>query len=103
MREAKDLHASLCQAIAEPTRISLLYALNEQPYRVNELVDLLGLPQTTVSRHLKVLREQSIVKTERVGNSVIYSLAYQRIIQALDIMKSIKLDIINKEHVLIHE
>jgi len=103
MREATDLHASLCQAIAEPTRISVLYALNERPYRVNELVDLLGLPQTTISRHLKILREQSIVRTERVGTSVTYILAYKRIIQALDIMKSIKLDIINKEHVLIHE
>ena len=103
MKEATDLHASLCQAIAEPTRISILYALNDRPYRVNELVELLGLPQATISRHLKILREQSIVKTQREGSSITYSLGYQRIIQALDIMKSIKLDIINNEHVLIHE
>jgi len=103
MKEATDLHASLCQAIAEPTRISILYALNEKPHRVNDLVEVLDLPQATISRHLKILREQSIVKTKRDGVFITYSLGYQRIIQALDIMKSIKLDIITKEHVLINE
>ncbi len=103
MREATDLHANLCQAIAEPTRISILYALNEKPCHVNELVDQLKTPQTTISRHLKILREQSIVETQREGSFVFYSLGYQRIIQALDIMKSIKLDIVRKEHDLIHK
>ncbi|MBT3228404.1 MAG: winged helix-turn-helix transcriptional regulator [Candidatus Marinimicrobia bacterium] len=103
MREATDLHASLCQAIADPTRISILYALNEKPCRVNELVTQLQSPQATISRHLKILREQAIVETHREGSFVTYSLGYQRIIQALDIMRSIKLDIVRKEHDLIHE
>mgnify|MGYP002640047215 CR=1 FL=1 len=103
MREATDLHASLCQAIADPTRISILYELHEKPCRVNELVQQLNLPQATISRHLKVLREQSIVETSREGSFVTYTLGYQRIIQALEIMRSIKSDIIKKEHDLIHE
>jgi len=103
MREATDLHAGICQAIAEPTRISILYALNEKPCHVNELVTQLQIPQATISRHLKVLREQSIVETRREGAFITYSLGYQRIIKALDIMRSIKLDIVRKDHDLIHE
>ncbi len=102
MREVTDLHASLCQAIAEPTRISILYALDKKPCHVNELAEQLGIPQATISRHLKTLREQAIVNTQREGSFVIYTLGYQRIIKALDIMRSIKEDMIQNEHDLIH-
>ncbi|MCF7823297.1 MAG: metalloregulator ArsR/SmtB family transcription factor [Candidatus Marinimicrobia bacterium] len=103
MDSAAGLHANLCQAIADPTRIELLYALDKKPCHVNELAEQLALPQATTSRHLKILREQGIVTTLREGPFVIYTLRYQRIIQALDIMRSIKLDIIQNEHDLINE
>jgi len=103
MSQANNLHANLCQAIADPTRISILYALDKKPCHVNELADQLTLPQATISRHLKVLREQGVVHTRREGSFVIYTLGYQRIIKALDIMRSIKLDIIQNEHDIIHD
>ncbi len=95
------MHAALCQAIADTNRISILYALQDGPCNVNELVKRLDLPQTTISRHLKILREQSLVSTQRKGSFIYYALIYKRIIQALDIMRSVKLDIVKREHSLI--
>jgi ArsR family transcriptional regulator len=49
------------------------------------------VPQPTVSRHLKVLRERRLVRSERDGGSVRYSLADERVIEALDIMRAVLL------------
>ena len=72
-REVNLLHASICQALADPKRILILYALSEGPRTVTELTEALDVPQPTVSRHLKVLRERRLVSTERDGASVRYS------------------------------
>ena len=44
------------KAVADPTRQKILQALLRHELSVTELVEVLGQPQSTVSRHLKVLR-----------------------------------------------
>lgn len=90
--EVNLLHANLCQALADPTRILILYALAEKPKHVTELAETLEAPQSTVSRHLKVLRERSLVRAERSGSVITYSLADQRVIGALDTLRSVLMD-----------
>jgi ArsR family transcriptional regulator len=94
-------HASICQALADPKRIMMLYALSEQPRHVTALADYLGLPQPTVSRHLRVLREQSLVLTRRDGPAVIYRLADRRIIGVLDTMQQVMLDALERRSELL--
>ena len=71
--EVNLLHANLCQALADPTRILILYALAESPRHVSGLAEMLDAPQSTVSRHLKVLRERRLVSSTRDGTSVLYA------------------------------
>jgi DNA-binding transcriptional ArsR family regulator len=87
--EVNLLHANLCQAIADPKRILILYALSEGPKHVTELADVLELPQSTVSRHLKILRDRSLVTTARAGAAVQYSLGDPRVVEALDLMRAV--------------
>jgi DNA-binding transcriptional ArsR family regulator len=87
--EINMLHTRICHALADPTRILILYHLAEKPLCVNELVEALKLPQSSVSRHLGVLRERNLVITERDGSSIYNKLADHRIIEALDIMRAI--------------
>jgi DNA-binding transcriptional ArsR family regulator len=88
-REVNLLHANICQALADPKRILILYALSEGPKTVSDLTEALDVPQPTVSRHLKVLRERHLVSAEREGTSVRYSLTDERVIDALDIMRAV--------------
>lgn len=83
------LHERICSALGDTTRILILYLLARQDMYVNEIAEELSQPQSTVSRHLKVLRERGLVLTARQGTAVLYSLADQRIIEALDIMRTI--------------
>jgi len=92
--ELARFHAEICQALADTTRIAILYELAEGRKNVSQLVEALGSPQATVSRHLKVLRERGMVHSERDGVNVYYSLADQRIIEALELLRGVMADVL---------
>ena len=91
-QEASHLEAELCFALADPNRILMLYALDEGPRNVTDLANTLGITQPTASRHLKILRERGLVRPERHGVVVEYSLHDRRIIQALDLLRAVLRD-----------
>jgi ArsR family transcriptional regulator len=99
--EIQMLHAEVCQALADPIRILLLYRLDNRSQSVGELADQLAVSQPTVSRHLKVLRERGMVYNERRGATVMYSLADQRVIQALDLMRGVMADTLAQKRALV--
>ena len=88
-QEVSQLEAELCFALSDPTRILILYALNEHPRNVTELTIELGTTQSTTSRHLKILRDHGLVRTTRQGVTIIYELTDNRLIEALDILRSV--------------
>ncbi|HBX67835.1 MAG TPA: transcriptional regulator [Chloroflexi bacterium] len=86
--EIDRLHAQICSGLADPNRILILYTLAENAYNVSDLALKVELPQSTVSRHLKVLRDRDMVTAQRDGQSVFYSLSDDRIIQALNLLRA---------------
>jgi ArsR family transcriptional regulator len=96
-QEINLLHAEVCQGLSDPKRILLLYALADGPRRVTDLVESLELPQPTVSHHLKILRDRGLVTTERDGTAVYYSLADQRVIQALELLRAVLADMLRQQ------
>ena len=91
-QEINQLHADLCSALADPTRILMLYLLAEKPHTVSELTTRLGVSQPTTSRHLKILRERGLVRAERQGQTVEYTLLDQRLISSLDTLRAVLRD-----------
>ena len=100
--EITQLHAEICAGLADPNRIMILYTLAQGPRNVTEICNELEMPQSLVSRHLKVLRERGMVTTERRGTVVIYSLGDQRLIQALDLLRAVMHDNIAKRAELVN-
>jgi DNA-binding transcriptional ArsR family regulator len=93
-QEINELHSRLCAGLADPKRILILYALSEKSLNVSELTETLALPQPTVSRHLKMLRERGLVVSQRKGQSVYYDLADRRVIEALDLLRTVLADML---------
>lgn len=91
-QEVTALHAEMCSALADPSRILMLYALAERPLNVTDLANQVGISQPAASRHLKVLRERGIVRAQRQGANVAYNLEDTRLIQALDLLRQVMRD-----------
>ena len=101
LREINALHAELCSALADPTRIALLYSLREGETTVGQLAEGLGQPQATVSRHLKVLRDGGLVSARRDGMNVYYMLTDEKVVQALDLLRQVLNDRLNRSAKLV--
>lgn len=63
------------KALADPERLRLIEALLERPQSVSDLAALLDNEIGNISHHLKILRRQGLVTTQRQGKSIIYSLS----------------------------
>lgn len=97
LEELQLLHNNICQAFSDPKRIQIMYALHEQPRHVTALAEALEMPQPTVSRHLRVLRQRDLVDTERDGPAVIYRVSDVRMIDILDQMRDILRSVLTQQ------
>jgi DNA-binding transcriptional ArsR family regulator len=70
-RDVAAQYASWFRALADPSRVQLveLLARTARPMSVGEIVAAVGLAQSTVSQHLKILAEVRFVLVEPVGNA----------------------------------
>jgi DNA-binding transcriptional ArsR family regulator len=99
--ELSELTLRVCKALNDPKRLLILYALSDAPRSVSELTELLDAPQANTSQHLAVLRERGLVDTERRGASVIYSLRHPKVIEAIDLLRHIMADEIDRRGALL--
>src|SRR5215471_20654802 len=59
-------------SLSDPTRLRLLRLLERHELGVDELRDVLQLPQSTVSNHLKVLSDQGFTRSRKQGTANLY-------------------------------
>ncbi len=69
--------ASLLKVLADETRLAVVRQLLEGPKHVGEINQSLGLEQSLLSHHLKILRQAGLVCAQRDGKAVLYSLSPQ--------------------------
>lgn len=67
--------AGLLKLLADETRLAVVRQLIDGPKHVGEINHSLGLEQSLLSHHLKVLRGAGLVTSRRDGKAVLYSLA----------------------------
>ena len=70
MKEAADLF----KILSVDKRIEIIELLKKEPTSVNALAEVLGITQSAVSQHLRVLKGAGFVKDERQGYWIYYSL-----------------------------
>lgn len=94
---ATDAYAHLFQAFAEPTRLAILQHLASGEHRVRDLVEHMGLAQSTVSKHLKFLIECGLITARPQGRATWYALADPQGVQRLIVAAEKMLQTIGKD------
>ena len=67
--------ADLFKTFGDTTRIKILYALMGTELRVADIAEIVGATQSAVSHQLRTLKQARLVKFQRDGKNVIYSLS----------------------------
>jgi len=99
-QELDDLHAGMCKALSDPKRLLILYSLWDSSQSVSELCEAIGASQPNTSQHLAFLRERGVIDAERRGNTVVYSLRYPAVIEALDLLREVMADELTRRQAL---
>jgi DNA-binding transcriptional ArsR family regulator len=66
--------ALLLAAVAEPTRLLVLWQLAKGPMHVGALSDAVGIKMVNMSHHLGVMRQAGVLDDEKEGRKVVYKL-----------------------------
>jgi DNA-binding transcriptional ArsR family regulator len=81
--------AELCKSLADPKRLMIIHHLRDGPKSVSELAEIAGLKQSNASQHIGVLRRAGVIKPQRDGNTVYYSLVTPKIAAACDMVRQV--------------
>ena len=69
-----DNLAKIYRALGDPSRLRIIYVLSKSPLCVCDIATLLDMTQSSISHHLRILRDLNLVKFKKEGKLVIYSL-----------------------------
>jgi len=82
-RNSYKVQADVLKALANESRLLIVDRLQRKECTVGELVALVDLEQSTVSKHLAVLKASGIVEDDRRGNTVVYRLLVPCVVKFL--------------------
>jgi DNA-binding transcriptional ArsR family regulator len=66
--------AEFFKVFGDPTRLKILFLLEQGELGVNAITDTLGMQQSTISQQLKLLRARRLVRFRKEGRNVLYRL-----------------------------
>ena len=98
--EVYKMHAQICKALADPKRLLIINDLRDGEKTVGDLAESLELPQATVSQHLAILRQRSLVYSRREGVHVYYRIANDKVTRAFDLLGEVMAEQMAKEQEL---
>lgn len=78
--------SGILKALAHPVRLRMVEGLSRNECNVNKIVRALKLPQSTVSQHLAVLKQQGIVRPRKEGVKTCYRVVDRRIIAIVKLL-----------------
>ena len=78
--------AEILKAMANPARLEILVRLKKEGCNVSTIQQNLGLPQSTISQHLKILRNAGLINSERNGTKICYSVKCREVLQVIHLL-----------------
>ena len=91
-RDVYRIHAEICQALTHSVRLEIIDHLRLGEKTVSELVDEMEMPQSSISRHLRLMRTKGVVRARRDGPNVYYALSDEKVVQAYDLIHQFVID-----------
>ncbi|MBN1631719.1 MAG: winged helix-turn-helix transcriptional regulator [Thermoleophilia bacterium] len=87
MRPLFAMHAEMCQALANPHRLAIMYALKDGEKCVGDLAEELGISVHNVSQHLRILRQRLLVRPRKERQTVYYSITNLKFVAACALIR----------------
>jgi ArsR family transcriptional regulator, virulence genes transcriptional regulator len=90
--EILQKHADLCSTMAHPKRLAILETLEDGEVSVGEIAEALGSSISTVSQHLRLMKDKSVVVARKDGQTVYYRLRNPKIVACCKMIREVLLE-----------
>lgn len=88
-QEELEKTARAVQAIAHPTRLSIICFLLQGEQCVNDIAEVVGTSQSGVSQHLSILHQRNVLLSRKVHNRVYYRVRDERVIRLVEVVRQV--------------
>jgi DNA-binding transcriptional ArsR family regulator len=90
-----EMYVLMCRTISKPDRLKIIHAIGQKKVNVSTLQKELNISMSNLSNHLNDLYRTGILRKEKQGNFVYYSLAEPKLIKGITNMQEIFKSIIS--------
>ena len=80
--------SGILKVLGHPIRLEMVHNLMKDECHVGRIVERLGIPQSTVSQHLRVLQDRGILKPRKEGVKTCYRVIDPRVREIVTLLKS---------------
>src|SRR4051794_16360732 len=102
-RPIYQVKAEFFKTLGHPARIRILEVLRDGERPVNELISEVGIEASHLSQQLAVLRRANLVRSRKIGSSVLYSVTDPRVFQLMELAKTILTSSLTETRALLEE
>ena len=87
MKDRYEIASDLLKALANPIRLHIIVGLLKSECNVTEIQRELNVPQSTVSQHLRILRDKRIIEGRRRGTEVCYKIVDEEVVKLVKLLE----------------
>lgn len=102
-RRIYELQARLCQVLASPKRLEILYTLKDSEMTAGELAKAVDVTMPNLSQHLSLMKQHGLVESRKEGLNMYYRVASDQILDTLASVRRVLAEQLTRQSVLLEQ
>lgn len=102
-RRIYELQARLCQVLASPKRLEILYTLKDTEMTAGELAKAVDVTMPNLSQHLSLMKQHGLVESRKEGLNMYYRVGSEQILDTLASVRRVLAEQLARQSVLLDQ
>ncbi|MFZ5814899.1 MAG: ArsR/SmtB family transcription factor [Bacillota bacterium] len=102
-RRIYELQARLCQVLASPKRLEILYTLKDSEMTAGDLAKAVDVTMPNLSQHLSLMKQHGLVESRKEGLNMFYRVASDQILDTLASVRRVLAEQLTRQSVLLDQ
>ncbi|MFZ5824216.1 MAG: ArsR/SmtB family transcription factor [Bacillota bacterium] len=102
-RRIYELQARLCQVLASPKRLEILYTLKDSEMTAGDLAKAVDVTMPNLSQHLSLMKQHGLVESRKEGLNMYYRVASDQILDTLASVRRVLAEQLTRQSVLLDQ
>ncbi|HWI53661.1 MAG TPA: metalloregulator ArsR/SmtB family transcription factor [Symbiobacteriaceae bacterium] len=98
-----EFQARLCQVLASPKRLEILYTLKETELTAGDLARAVDVTMPNLSQHLSLMKQHGLVESRKEGLNMYYRLSSEHIMAVCDSVRRVLAEQLARQSVLLDQ